>query len=327
MMPAAARTYWLTTACRIRRQDQSLVIERNLGDKVHIPITDVRDIVAGAPVDLNSSVVALLNQHRVSIHFLSHYGDYAGSLLTSDVSVSGETVLAQARLASDAAASLDIARSIVTATAFNVRRIVDRQLLKEPYEVLRKSVREATTTGQLMAAEGNFRRTSWELIDTKLPDWLQLNGRSRRPPRNAGNAFVSYVNGVTYARVLTAVRLTPLHSGIAFLHSTMERQRHSLVLDLSEVFKPLFAERLLLRLAARNQLKPHHFATDVNQAMLSEAGRKLVIQVLRDEYGTTVQHRSLGRSVAYDELLYLEALALTRRCLEGTPYKPFRIWW
>src|SRR5690606_26341567 len=82
MMPAAARTYWLTTACRIRRQDQSLVIERNLGDKVHIPITDVRDIVAGAPVDLNSSVVALLNQHRVSIHFLSHYGDYAGSLLT-----------------------------------------------------------------------------------------------------------------------------------------------------------------------------------------------------------------------------------------------------
>ena len=84
---------------------------------------------------------------------------------------------------------------------------------------------------------------------------------------------------------------------------------------------------LIQALAARNQLKPHHFATDVNQAMLSEAGRKLVIQVLRDEYGTTVQHRSLGRSVAYDELLYLEALALTRRCLEGTPYKPFRIWW
>src|SRR5690606_5894088 len=135
----------------------------------------------------------------------------------------------------------------------------------------------------------------------------------------------SYVNGVTYARVLTAVRLTPLHSGIAFLHSTMERQRHSLVLDLSEVFKPLFAERVLLRLAARNQLKPHHFDTDVNQAMLREAGRKLVIQVLRDEYATTLQLRSLGRSVAHDELLYLDPRAHTRRCLQGTPYKPFRI--
>jgi CRISPR-associated protein Cas1 len=65
----------------------------------------------------------------------------------------------------------------------------------------------------------------------------------------------------------------------------------------------------------------------VNQAMLSEAGRRLVIQTVRDELATTIQHRSLGRPVAYDELLYLEALRLTRRCLEGTPYKPFRVWW
>jgi CRISPR-associated protein Cas1 len=61
--------------------------------------------------------------------------------------------------------------------------------------------------------------------------------------------------------------------------------------------------------------------------MLSESGRKLVVQAVRDELAVTVAHRTLGRSVAYDELLYLDALALTRRCLEGTPYKPFRIWW
>jgi CRISPR-associated protein Cas1 len=326
-MPAATRTYWLTTPCRIRRQDQSLVIDRESGDKVHIPVTDVRDIVACAPVDVNSAVISLLNRHRINVHFLSHYGDYAGSLLTADTSVSGETVLAQAELAGDEEASLRIARDIVAAAGFNIRRVVDRDLLKDPYAVLREAARGARSCSQLMAAEGNFRRSSWELLDTKLPDWLQLGGRSRRPPRNAGNAFVSYTNGITYARVLTAVRLTPLHSGIAFLHSTMERQRHSLVLDLAEVFKPLFAERLLLRLSARDQLRSHHFDQDVNQAMLSDAGRKLVVQTVRDELATTIQHRSLGRRVAYDELLYLEALRLTRRCLEGTPYKPFRIWW
>jgi CRISPR-associated protein Cas1 len=326
-MPAAARTYWLTTACRIRRHDQSLVIERESGDRVHIPVTDVKDIVACAPVDLNSAVVSLLNRHRISVHFLSHYGDYAGSLLTSETSVSGETVLAQVALVNDESARLRVARDIVTAAAFNVRRVVDRALLARPYATLRDSVRDARTSAQLMGAEGTFRRSAWELLDTKLPDWLQLGGRSRRPPSNAGNAFVSYVNGITYARMLTAVRLTPLHSGIAFLHSTMERQRHSLVLDLAEVFKPLFAERLLLRMAARDQLRPHHFDSDVNQAMLGEIGRKLVVQTVRDELATTIQHRGLGRSVAYDELLYLEALRVTRRCLEGAPYKPFRIWW
>jgi CRISPR-associated protein Cas1 len=93
------------------------------------------------------------------------------------------------------------------------------------------------------------------------------------------------------------------------------------------MFKPLFAERLLLRLTGRGQLKPAHFDADVNQAMLSEAGRKLVVQTIRDELAVTVRHRQLGRNVAYDELLYLEALKLTRTCLEGSRYQPFRIWW
>jgi CRISP-associated protein Cas1 len=326
-MPTASRTYWLTTPCRIQRKDQSLRIERIGGTPVHIPVTDVRDIVACESVDLNTAVISLLNHHHINVHFLSHYGDYAGSLLTAETSTSGQTVIAQARLTDDGAASLDIARSIVLSAAANVRRVVERKLLTRPMERLEASAAEAGTREELMGAEGTFRRSAWAVMDTRLPDWLKLDGRSRRPPRNAGNAFISYVNGIVYARLLTAIRLTPLHSGLAFLHSTMERQRHSLVLDLSEVFKPLFAERLLLRLAGRGQLKPAHFDLDVNQAMLSESGRRLVVQTVRDELAVTIQHRALGRNVAYDELLYLEALQLTRRCLEGTPYKPFRIWW
>lgn len=326
-MATASRTYWLTSACRIARKDQSLIIERADGTSVHIPVTDVRDIIACAPADLNTSVISLLNTHRINVHFLSHYGDYAGSLLTSDTSTSGQTVMAQALLAGDSTASLDIARRLVCAAAFNVRRVVSRDLLTRPHTVLEKSAAAATTREQLMGAEGTFRRSAWDVLDTRLPDWLQLKGRSRRPPCNAGNAFISYANGITYARLLTAIRLTPLHSGIAFLHGTMERQRHSLALDLAEIFKPMYAERLLLRLAGRGQLKPHHFDVDTNQAMLSETGRKLVVQTIRDELAVTVQHRSLARKVAYDELMYLEALQLTRTCLEGTPYKPFRIWW
>lgn len=326
-MPEASRTYWLTTACRIRRKDQSLVIERDDHQDRHIPVTDVRDIVASDNVDVNTAVVALLNQHNIDVHLLGYYGDYAGSLLGAQKSTSGETVAAQVRLAADPQRCLTIARQLVVSCAFNIRRVVDRTLLDRPYRVLEDSAAAATSREQLMGAEGTFRRSSWELMDTKLPDWLQLHGRSRRPPRNAGNAFISYVNGIVYARVLTALRLTPLHTGIGFLHSTMERHRHTLALDLAEVFKPLFAERLLLRLASRRQLHPRHFETTSNQASLSEEGRKLVVQTVRDDLATTVHHRQLQRSVAYDELIYLEALRLTRTCLEDTPYKAFRIWW
>jgi CRISPR-associated protein Cas1 len=322
-----SRTYWLTSPCRIRRKDQSLVIERDGQPDRHIPVTDVRDIVASANVDVNTALVALLNQHHIDLHLLSHYGDYAGSLLTADRSTSGEAVLAQARLAADLARSLEIARQLVLACAFNVRAIIDRQLLEAPWNTLVTSAESATSTAQLMGAEGTFRRSAWEVLDTRLPEWLRLEGRSRRPPRNAGNAFISYANGITYARILTAIRLTPLHTGISFLHSTMERQRHSLALDLAETFKPLFAERLLLRLAGRRQLTRKHFDTRVNEASLSDDGRRLLVQTIRDELACTVEHRRLNRKVSYDELMYLEALKLNRTCLEGTPYKAFRMWW
>ncbi len=216
-MPAASRTYWLTTPCRIRRKDQSLLIERVDGSPVHIPITDVRDIVACEPVDINTAVISMLNQYRVNVHFLSHYGDYAGSLLTSESSTSGQTVVAQTRLAGDPLASLDVARAIVLSAAANVRRVIDRKLLTRPMAVLEASVAAASTREELMGAEGTFRRAAWAVLDTRLPDWLRLDGRSRRPPLNAGNAFISYVNGIVYARLLSAVRLTPLHSGVAFL--------------------------------------------------------------------------------------------------------------
>lgn len=303
------------------------MIERESGDKIPVPVTDVRDLIACAPTDLNTAAIALLNKHRISVHFLSHYGDYAGSLLTADPSTSGETVLAQARLIENPVERLTIARDIVEAAAFNIRRVIDRELLDRPFAVLRQSIRRAEDSAQLMGAEGTFRAAAWAVLDTKLPEWLQLNGRSRRPPRNAGNAFISYANGIIYSRVLSALRLTPLHTGLAFLHSTQERQRHSLVLDISEVFKPLFAERLLLRLSSRGQLSPKDFETDTNQASLSESGRKLVVQAVRDELAVTVSHRALGRKVAYEELLYLEGLHLTRHCLQNTGYKPFRIWW
>jgi hypothetical protein len=110
-------------------------------------------------------------------------------------------------------------------------------------------------------------------------------------------------------------------------HTVSAGTRHTLALDLAEVFRPLFAERLLLRMAGRRQLKEHHFEANVNQAMLSDAGRKLVIEAVRDELGVTVAHRSIKRDVAYEELLYLDALQLAKTCFEGHTFSPFRIWW
>ncbi|WP_219510918.1 type I-B CRISPR-associated endonuclease Cas1b [Nonomuraea ceibae] len=326
-MTAASRTYWLTQPCRIRREDNSVRIERPDQTPVRVPITDIRDLVAFDHVDINTSAVSLLSRHGVMVHILDHYGNYAGAIAPAEDTSSAHVLRSQVAVASTDDKRLEIGRSLIAATAANVRWALDTDLLDAPLDRLTEQLSTCRTSDQLMGAEGNFRRTAWGVLDTILPPWLRLEGRSRRPPANAGNAFISYANSITYARVLTALRCTPLHPALGFLHADTDRRRNTLALDLAEPFKPLFAERLLKRAAAQKALRPSDFESDVGNASLSKEGRKKVSELIRAELATTVHHRPLRRKVAYEELIHLEALKLVRLCLEGAAYKPFRPWW
>lgn len=326
-MTAASRTYWLTEPCRIRREGGSVRIERNDGDPVRVPVTDIRDLVAFDHVDINTSAVSLLGRHGVTVHVLDHYGNYSGAVTPAEDMSSAEVIRRQVTLTADPAARLTVARSLVAATAANVRWALDTDLLDGPLGRLDGQLAACADTGQVMGVEGNYRRTAWEVLDTLLPPWLRMNGRSRRPPANAGNAFISYANAITYARVLTALRCTPLHPAIGFLHADTDRRRNTLALDLAEPFKPLLAERLLRRAAAQKTLTSADFDSATGHASLSTSGRKKLAELIRAELATTIYHRSLRRKVSYEELIHLEALKLVRLCLESTPYKPFRPWW
>ncbi|WP_413755031.1 CRISPR-associated endonuclease Cas1 [Streptomyces sp. MMBL 11-3] len=206
-------------------------------------------------------------------------------------------------------------------------RTTPKPCLDPALDQLRTALPHCDSNEALMGQEGNLRRTAWAVLDTQLPPWLRLNGRTRRPPTNAGNAFISYLNSLVYARLLTALRSTPLHPAIGFLHSDTDRRRNTLALDLAEPFKPLFAERLLKRTAAQKHLRETDFETDVGRAALSKNGRKKIAALVKEELATTVYHRTLKRQVSYEELIHLEALKIVRFCLEGTIYKPFKPWW
>lgn len=215
-MSASSRTYWLTEPCRIRREDGSIRIERADATPVRIPITDIRDTVAFDHVDINTAAISVLGRHGVIIHVLDHYGNYVGAITPAEENSSAHVIRSQVKLTDLPETKISVGRALVTAAAHNIRWCLETDLLDEPLKRLTEQLAECASPEQLMGAEGNFRRTAWGVLDTMLPPWLRLEGRTRRPPTNAGNAFISYMNAITYARGPDRAALHPAASSARF---------------------------------------------------------------------------------------------------------------
>ena len=85
-----------------------------------------------------------------------------------------------------------------------------------------------------------------------------MEGRSRQPPKNMINSLISFGNSMMYSTVLTELYNTQLNPTISYLHEPSER-RFSLSLDLSEIFKPIFVDRLIFYMVNKRMLSKKDF--------------------------------------------------------------------
>jgi CRISPR-associated protein Cas1 len=110
------------------------------------------------------------------------------------------------------------------------------------------------------------------------------------------------------------------------LHEPGER-RFSLSLDLAEIFKPIFTDRILFKLLNGNMLSEKHFEKKLNYCYLKEEGRKIFTEEFEDKMSTTIKHRTLKKNVSYRRLIRMECYKLVKHLLGDKEYEPFKIWW
>jgi CRISPR-associated protein Cas1 len=163
------------------------------------------------------------------------------------------------------------------------------------------------------------------LIKAKTPAF-EFKERVKNPPSNAINALISFGNALCYSVCLTEIYRTQLNPTIAYLHEPSER-RFSLALDLAEIFKPIFVDRIIFKLINTRELQEKHFTNGLNFCHLNDAGRKVFIKAFEEKMRTTIKHRSLDREVSYRRLIRLECYRLVKHLLGEEGYEGFRIWW
>ena len=139
----------------------------------------------------------------------------------------------------------------------------------------------------------------------------QFAGRNRRPPGDPVNAVLSFVYSVQSRSWSIALSAAGLDVYTGFLHG-FRHGRPSLALDLMEPARPRIAESVVLRVLNSGMLKARHVEHEGKAVLLSEQGRRVVLDALENRLDETVRHDLLRREIAYRDLPSVEAARLAR---------------
>lgn len=303
-------------------------------NKIVLPIKEIDAFYIMTEVTLNTKFIDFCTQYKIPIHFFNYYGFYSGTYYPREFLLSGKLLINQVQFYSNSSQRLKIAKSFVTGAIYNIiknlkyynSRKIDLSSEILLIEDLSKNVDGSTQISELMGIEGNARKIYYSTFEKILGKEFALLTRKFHPPSNPINALVSFANSLVYTTVLSEIYKTQLNPTISYLHEPGER-RFSLALDIAEIFKPIFADRIIFKLLNNKQIQSSDFDSHFNGVYLKESGRRTVVQEFDEKMKTVIKHKKINKEVSYRRIIRLECYKLIKHLLENQEYEPFKIWW
>ena len=329
------QNYHLFKNGRLERDQNTLRVltEEDTGPH-YLPVENIGAIYCHGQITFNTRALNFLTQNGIVLHVFNWQDYYAGTYMPRKSLVSGKSTVAQAVHYDSPEKRLSIARKFVLGSAhemlanvkYYARRNSGLDQIQDAIENRIENIQSADSVARLLGVEGSIRSEYYALFNQVTPDDLSFGTREYRPPPNEINSLISYGNSLLYSSILTELYSTHLEPTISYLHEPGDR-RYSLCLDLSELFKPVIVDRLILRLLNRRQISATDFDKSLEGCLLEDPARKLFVKEYEEVLERTVKHPTLKRHVSYQYLLRLEGFKLHKHILGDATYEPFARWW
>ena len=328
------RSYYIYNNGSLRRKDNTITFTDEYDEKKDLPIERVGDIYVMSEMSFNSSLINILAQNGIPVHFFNYYSFYIGSFYPREQLVSGNLLVQQVNHYSGQEKRLRLAKAFIEGATYNIYRNLryyngrgkDVQTYMDMIEVLRKQISKAESIQELMGYEGNIRKIYYSAWPTIIDQEIEFEKRVKNPPDNMINTLISFVNTLIYTKVLGEIYQTQLNPTISYLHEPGDR-RFSLSLDIAEIFKPILGDRLIFSLLNRNQITQKSFTKGLNYLHLTKEASKTIVAELDAKMQTTIKHKDLNKTVSYQYLMRLECYKLVKHLLGEKEYEAFKIWW
>jgi CRISPR-associated protein Cas1 len=321
-----SKSFYIFSSGTIERKENTLCFNSGK-EKRFIPISQVEQIFVFGENTFNTTLINFLSQNGVVVHFFNYYGYYTGSFYPREGNISGALIVKQVEHYIDAGKRICIAKEIVESAIHNLHRVLEKRGFREEVEKIKKcekEVKNCDTIEKIMLLEAKARKIYYSTFE-KITRW-EFGGRTAHPPENPLNAMISFGNSLLYSNILKEIYQTALNPAISYLHEPGER-RFSLALDMAELFKPVFVDRLIFNLINLSKIREEHFSKELNFAYLTEEGRKIFVKEFDELMDEAILHRNLKKKVKYRTLIRLELFKLIKHLLGEKNYRGLRVWW
>ena len=321
--------YLSTNDSYLKLEGETLVLMVDQVKRGQVPLHHLGSIVCLGRVMISPKLMARCMQDGRSIVWLDENGRFHARV---EGQVSGNILLRQAqfRAADKPDMALRLSQAFIAGKLRNSRNVLmrsardskddsEKQALTKAAKALAinlRNVGQADSPASVLGLEGDAARVYFEQFNTMIKPQMrsefEYKGRSRRPPKDAVNALISFLYALILNDCRSALETVGLDPQLGFFH-TVRPGRPALALDLLEEFRAVLGDRLALTLINRGQLHLKDFEFREGGAVyLNEAGRKTVVFAYQERKKETLQHPVLEQAVEIGLLPLLQARLLAR---------------
>jgi len=327
---------WLT------REGETVLVRVEQETKLQVPVTALEGIVCIGGVGFSPPLMELCADNGVTISFLGENGRFLARVIGP---VSGNILLRkeQYRRADIAEKAVVIAQSFVLGKLANCRAVLLRAVrdgaeaetgnaltqCADYLKVVMGQLRRETDIESVRGKEGQAAHAYFSVFDKLIvaqKNEFSFKERTRRPPLDNVNALLSFVYTLLAHDCVGACEAVGLDPQAGYLHADRPG-RPSLALDIMEEFRPFIADRLVLTLINRQQIKGDGFKkTESGAVTMSPETKKEVLKAYQERKREELTHPFLDEKVSLGLLPYIQARFLARHLrgdIDG--YPPF-VW-
>lgn len=319
---------------------ENIVVLKDEIEALRVPLHNLEGIVTFGYTGASPALMGACAKRNIALSFMKQSGKFLARVVGE---VRGNVTLrkAQYRLSDSTVESNKVARNIIMGKIYNSRWVIehatrdyamrlDVDKLKGVTKSLAstlKLVEQSENLEQLRGFEGEAASQYFSVFDDLIlqqKEHFYFYYRNKRPPLDNVNAMLSFVYTLLAHDVAAALETVGLDPYVGFLHRDRPG-RISLALDLMEELRSVYADRFVISLINKKEIKANGFIQKENGSVIMDDNTKLtILKAWQSRKQEKITHPFLNEKIEWGLVPYSQAMLLARFIREDLDgYPPF----